>query len=105
MIVFKRDEPAGVIEDGHEFAVAAPLAASTDPRVSGAEVVLDVAQLLVQPFLGADEMRRLTAQQLASDRAALGPGMRSSRTGGPEIERHDVQLDRLDHTLIMQGRG
>jgi len=79
--------------------------ALVDVTAGAAEVVLDVAQLLVQPFLGADEMRGRTAQQLASGRAALRPGMRRSRTGVPQIERHDVQLDRLDHTLIMQGRG
>ena len=88
MIVFKRGEPARVIEDGHEFTAAASFTAGTDPRVTCAKVLLNVAQLLVEALLGADEVRGLAAQQLARDRAALSPGMRGARTGIAEIERH-----------------
>ena len=91
MVVFERDEPAGVVEDGGELAVTASLAAQADPRVARAEVLLDVAQLLVQAFLRADELRGLTPEQLAGDGAALGPRMRGARTGEAEVERHDVQ--------------
>src|ERR1700689_1008416 len=104
MIVFQRGEPARVVEDRHEFTVAASFAAGTDPRVTCAEVLLDVAQLLVEALLGADEVRGLAGQQLVHDRAALGPGMRGAGAGVAEIERHDVQRGRARvHAAIVLG--
>jgi hypothetical protein len=47
VIVFEWDEPACVIEDGHEFTMAAPLAAGADPCITCAEILLNIAQLLV----------------------------------------------------------
>jgi hypothetical protein len=105
MIVLKRGESARVIEDGHEFTAAASFTAGTDPRVTCAKVLLNVAQLLVEALLGADELRGLAPQQVAHDRAALSPGMRGAHTGIAEIERHYVQRDCLIRVRTCRHRA
>ncbi|MGY3200412.1 hypothetical protein ACVW19_000926 [Streptomyces sp. TE5632] len=101
VVVLQRDEPAGVVEDRHELVAAAARPADADPVVGRPQVGLDVAQLLVEALLGADEVRLLAAQQPARHGPAGGPAVGLRRTREAQVERHGLQRP----TRTFPGRG
>lgn len=65
MTVCQGGQAPAVVEDGHELAVVTALPALADPAVVVtvlAQGGLDIVHLVPQAFLGADEVRTLTAQ-------------------------------------------
>src|SRR4051794_35515310 len=61
VVELDRRQASGVVEDRHELVLTAAPAPGADPVVVTAEILLDHAELLVEPLLGADEMGALAA--------------------------------------------
>lgn len=65
----------------------------------------DVPELIVQPFLGADEVGAVLVEAGFDCGAAVGPGIRGFGAGVAEIESHGDQLQRGRKGGWRQCRG
>jgi hypothetical protein len=100
MVVFERLEAVAAIEHRRKFAARAAFAPIANPRIFGT-VARDVAQLMIEAFLCADEVGRALAQTFARHRTARVPGVGRGLRGVAQVERHHLKR----HDLEVSGAG
>jgi len=90
VVIGQRLESVASIEDGHELAATAAFASQADPFVIG-QVRGEVAELVVDAFLGAEDIGFFALQQFGHEGAPGRPVVGTGGAGIAEVVGHEVE--------------
>ncbi len=90
MIVLEGFKAVVFVKDGHELAPAAAIATGADPGVLR-EVAVELLKLVINAFLGAEDIRIGLGKAFLHDGAAVGPSVGFIGAGVAEIVGHDLE--------------